>query len=314
MQVYKLRPSHTGEKELLTAAFEKDTKKIAPWYQTENGKERHFAVCPACDNPIRIVGLYDPLPHTDRPYGKHCEKKIPGFPYFDPSAFDWCPYLAKNTSGTVRGRRPLNEVSVKILGIVLAQFDRVVHLLRKDLGFRMLRKQAQQMLTHWLEAEGYLYRDATLRNIPWMVAYRTRGLNLYGQPVQEPALREAIEHRAPGLEVEPDGRIVRTDQKYHQLMWCCVDHQFRTKEGVLEETMEFVVWSDHRNNVIHRKTISFEPQYFDNLLNLPADRAKRDPALLADAQEIFRHQLAPTLLQDVKRHAAQYGYRDYQLS
>ncbi|MBB4268298.1 hypothetical protein, partial [Roseospira visakhapatnamensis] len=86
------------------SAFEEDTKKQPPWYQKE-GKERQFAVCPACDNPIQILGLVERLAHTDQPYGRHTNKPVPGFERFDPTVFDWCPYLAKNRSGTVSGKR-----------------------------------------------------------------------------------------------------------------------------------------------------------------------------------------------------------------
>ena len=33
--------------------------------------KRDFAVCPACDNPIQIIGVYKKLENTDKPYGRH---------------------------------------------------------------------------------------------------------------------------------------------------------------------------------------------------------------------------------------------------
>ena len=30
--------------------------------------KRDFAVCPACDNPIQIIGVYKKLENTDKPY------------------------------------------------------------------------------------------------------------------------------------------------------------------------------------------------------------------------------------------------------
>lgn len=40
-----------------------------PYMETgKDGKKRAFGICPGCDNPIQIVGLYYPVKNTDKPY------------------------------------------------------------------------------------------------------------------------------------------------------------------------------------------------------------------------------------------------------
>ena len=40
-----------------------------PYMETgKDGKKRAFGICPGCDNPIQIVGLYNPVKNTDKPY------------------------------------------------------------------------------------------------------------------------------------------------------------------------------------------------------------------------------------------------------
>lgn len=308
MRVYKLHPRTIGERELTVDAFEEDTQKQPPWYQKDakDNKERHFAVCPACDNPIQIIGLTQRQLHTERPYGRHANKPVPQFALFDPTVFDWCPYLAKNRSGTVTGKRAadIDDIALSILALVLTQYDRVVHILKRDLGFKMFPNQAQDLLTHWFDAEGYLYREATLRNIPWMVAYRARALSLFGQKIESDALRQAIADGIPDLEVTDNGRLVRrTGGRYRSIMWCCIHHRFAMNDEVLEETMEFVVTVDNQNTVVHRKTVSFEPGYFDTLLRLPESQARRDRALLKATREVFQQRLSPDLLHRVEDRA-----------
>lgn len=108
MREYKLRTGHSAVKEINKTTFEQDTKKKAPWYQfndskKEGNKDRRsqYAVCPECDNPIQIIGLYHNLKNTDRPYGRHTGKPLQGFAYFNAEGFETCPY--------VRNRRLQNQ-------------------------------------------------------------------------------------------------------------------------------------------------------------------------------------------------------------
>lgn len=38
--------------------FSEYTKKAKPYYSSVNGIGKYYAVCPVCDNPIQIIGLY----------------------------------------------------------------------------------------------------------------------------------------------------------------------------------------------------------------------------------------------------------------
>lgn len=58
MDIYKLRPGLSPVHKIGREQFEEDTGKKAPWYQEEGNETIQFAVCPACNNPIRIIALY----------------------------------------------------------------------------------------------------------------------------------------------------------------------------------------------------------------------------------------------------------------
>ena len=74
--------------------FESKTYKQYPYYQisgssvtsSKNGNI-HFAVCPACDNPIQIMGLYK----TNKPFGKHYPKTVPDLAEYNQEAYEYCP-------------------------------------------------------------------------------------------------------------------------------------------------------------------------------------------------------------------------------
>jgi hypothetical protein len=285
MHVYKLQAGTIEEKDIERTAFERDTRKLEPWYQVSGNKQREYAVCPACDNPIQIIGLYEELPHTNRPYGRHSERRISGFE-FEEDIFDWCPYIRKNKSKGSGEKRGEGGISLQILAIVLTQFDRVIYVIRKETGIWISPKIAVTMLENWIEAEGYRFHDATLRNIPWMFAYRSKGLSIFGQKISngQDKLRQAITERIPHARFDEKGRIAKGDQ-FYQVTWCFVDYRFKTEDDSLIEMIEFEVCDGDRN-VVFDKTITFDPRYFANLINY-SNPDKREPHLIAKAKEVY---------------------------
>lgn len=94
MDVYKLRIEDTESKIIDKEGFEAETFRRDPWYQPGSaGKLAQFAVCPACDNPVQLVGLYELPPNVKNPFGKHATKSIRGIAPFDSEARNDCPYF-----------------------------------------------------------------------------------------------------------------------------------------------------------------------------------------------------------------------------
>lgn len=94
MDVYKTRVDQTTSTKITVANFERDTLQNAPYYQpgSSGGAMSHFAVCPACDNPIQIIGLYKKLEHTPNPYGRHHPRAVADLAKYDQVSYEFCPY------------------------------------------------------------------------------------------------------------------------------------------------------------------------------------------------------------------------------
>ena len=88
MDTYKLRPKWTKINTISKENFEKDTGKLEPYYQVD--RDSQYAVCPACDNPISIIGLYNPNTKI-RPYGKHYPKTVEKLAVYDRYRYEACP-------------------------------------------------------------------------------------------------------------------------------------------------------------------------------------------------------------------------------
>ena len=59
MDVFKISVDTQQVHKITQENFDLATKKQAPWYQPINGHQGWFAVCPACDNPVQIIGMLD---------------------------------------------------------------------------------------------------------------------------------------------------------------------------------------------------------------------------------------------------------------
>ena len=58
MDIFKSKPGLSRPYKISTINYEKETKRQKPYMLEKNGKYQYFAVCPECDNPIQLIGLY----------------------------------------------------------------------------------------------------------------------------------------------------------------------------------------------------------------------------------------------------------------
>ena len=152
MHVYKLAPEWGLTKVIERAGFEVAAGKDEPWYQLfEDGKQRQYAVCPNCGNPIQVIGLYKKLRNTARPYGKHVGRPVKGFSRYDAKAYESCPYVRKNQDlGKQSRKRKVEGLPLEILSLVEEQFDRIVQIIEESIGVRLSVNLARQILSAYL--------------------------------------------------------------------------------------------------------------------------------------------------------------------
>ncbi len=93
MKVFKLKPFTSKSIKLSKENFEKHTLKRFPYYYKDlKGKMYYFAVCPICNNPIQIIGLY----FNKKPYARHFKKSIKFLAEFNQEDYFNCPYFIGN--------------------------------------------------------------------------------------------------------------------------------------------------------------------------------------------------------------------------
>lgn len=297
MDVYKLIPSDTGFRYITRDNFEEDTKRRARWYRPNvAGADSHFAVCPVCDTPIQIINLYPKKNNLAHAYGKHACKTIPDLAIDDVVAREGCPYFKPRQHESTDRKPGPDAGSTKILKILIEHFDRVEFLLRKQTGISLSRIKLQTMLETYRKHTGYLYTGATVMNVPWVFAYMSNEVPLFGQTIRgNTNLINGIQAGVSGAEVSAKGQIGKKAGTHPRfdLSMCYIHHRFvrAQEDGGLEEHMTLLV-SNIRNGKpvnIYKEKIEFDYNYFQNLINQPEGVGRRDLTLVKMARDVLGH-------------------------
>lgn len=292
---FKVGAGHTPVYEITRENVEALLGRRPPWFRQgqDRGDDRHYAVCPYCDNPIQLKGLYKRREGSPRPHGSHTGGPVEGF-QFNSLDLEFCPYRLKRQTHGKDARREMGPAAKQLIVTAISEFDRIVRILRDDFGFPFSDKFAREMLDQWFDSEGYLYTGAHLRNLPWMVAYFGRAQSLFGQFVGKNAdLADRIGTEVPQARISDAGQLVK-GSAWYSLYLQCLHHrvEIRQEDGALIESLTLRVQDFTKTNeagkapTIYRKEIVFDPERFEALIRTSPDRQRRDAALLEMARNI----------------------------
>ncbi len=295
VDVYPLRPADMAWKRITVENFEADTRRAAPWYQVgDDGKEAQYAVCPACDNPVQVIGLYRLPANVKPPFGRHVSRGVDGLAQDRPEDRACCPYFKPRPLDKAARRQRVDGLPRKILALLIRNFDLVARVVQQDAGVRFSNTQIRKMLLQYRAEQGYLYTGATLMNVPWVFAYMADAQPLFKQWVHDPNLAGAIRREVPAATLEADGRVVSSvdaggRKQFVGLSMCFIHHRRRRdgKTHAHSESMLMLVSVRERDGFrdIFGKDIEFDHDRFRNLIR---DRESApDDRLIALADEVL---------------------------
>lgn len=295
MDVYKLFASDTGFRYITKDNFEEDTKRRARWYRPNaGGADSHFAVCPVCDTPIQIINLYPKQHNLVRPHGKHACKTISDLATDDLAAREGCPYFKPRQHEPSERKPGPDAATSKILRILIEHFDRVVYLLRKQTGISLSVTKLRSMLETYRNQTGYLYTGATVMNVPWVFAYMSNAVPLFGQKISSNTnLINEIRAAVPAVELDSYGRIGRKAGTHARfdLQVSYIHHRFAKvrEDGGLQEYVTLLVSDERKGTLvdIYKEKIEFDYQYFQNLIGQAKGVGYRDLSLVELAREVL---------------------------
>lgn len=293
MDVFKLNVNSTKCYEINIDNLEIHTQRNPPWLYLKDGHESWFAVCPGCNNPIQIIGLFS---KSINPYGRHFIPQNINY-HINGNAnvysMELCPYYSgrKDPSNSTP-RASEDPLSQAILSILVEQFDRIIYFIEKMIGFKVSLKLATEMLQSYKTSQGWCSRNATLENIPLVLLNMSPGRTILGRKFINDDLVNDIESALKSHNIHANfndkNQIMNTSSKYIGLNYCFIVHKQQLVNHILTESIVFSI-TDVTNQTpkeIYTKAILFDNEYFRNLIN-SSNNFYRNPQLIDLAKLIL---------------------------
>lgn len=146
------------------------------YVQKVRGETKHLALCPRCNNPVAILGIYKKI--NVAPHAK--EVNIPNVAQYDEYKFQNCPYHNKRADYIKEYVDETEELQRQDLyKIAKEHYDKAIYLLQKETGIYITLAMAETLAENYVIMRAYNYIDATVYNIPWYLIYSFHGFPLY---------------------------------------------------------------------------------------------------------------------------------------
>ena len=153
--------------------------------QSVGGEIKHLALCPRCDNPVVILGIYKKIDVS--PHARHAKGvNIPNVVQYGEYRFQNCPYHKKRAN-YIKEYVPETEEPQRweLYGIAKDHFDKAIYMLQKGTGIYITHEMAEALAENYVIMRAYNYIDATMYNIPWYLIYSFPGFPLYHMVVRK---------------------------------------------------------------------------------------------------------------------------------
>ena len=125
--------------------YEKRVGDRSEYMQVIDGDKKHLAVCPRCNNPVVILGIYKKI--EQKPHARHKKNiNIPNVAEYNEYKYLNCPYHKKNApyikEYVPEAERPQR---VELYQIAKAHFDKAIYLLEKEIGIYINLDMAEKL-------------------------------------------------------------------------------------------------------------------------------------------------------------------------
>ena len=149
------------------------------YIQVVSGETKHLALCPRCNNPVAILGIYKKIDVA--PHARHAKGiNIPNVVQYDEYKFQHCPYHKKRAN-YIKEYVPETEEPQRqeLYKIAKEHYDKAIYLLQEEIGIYITLTMAETLAENYVIMRAYNYIDATIYNIPWYLIYSFTGFPLY---------------------------------------------------------------------------------------------------------------------------------------
>ncbi|EAU54049.1 hypothetical protein [Mariprofundus ferrooxydans] len=254
--------------------FEKLTKKASPYYQNENGKGKHYAVCPVCRNPIVIVNLYtdsSTIEGDSSPaplHARHSQKTIVGIAEYDEAKYNEC-YLANPAVFSCTDRRMEGDVSNELLDLIINNAKIIRTMISSAIGLNVGDKLFESILNDFKSEQGHLYRFVNRYNLPYAIIYlmKNRSINYqYLKGEVGDKLKASINESFNKSIFISKNQIKRNDSSVSLNMFF-TEHNRNKNTGEESLLMNVEKKEGSNSSIIFQHKIEFDTSLFINWIN-----------------------------------------------
>lgn len=269
-------------------AFEQLTGRERPYVVKDKaGNQKAFGLCPACENPVQLIGLYKRIRNDAvQPYAKHCNRDAE-IAKHNEYTYKFCPYASHiYTSQTYETKTEVSELEYNIYCILRDNFDAAVYLMQQISGLYLSKAEVQDLLRDYIVNDGHLYYGATIYNLPWMLLYMYTmpAKPCFGRIIKKGSFLYNVFQQVPDIGYEDCDYLpqyVRVKGKggvFLDRNFAFVKHKRTVVNDEVSESMELTiskkVWTDAK----------FDIQFAKLKNNQLSINETRFPHLLASAQ------------------------------
>lgn len=276
MKIFKLTTDSTTVIDLTVENYETATHRREPYYAMEKGEEVHFAVCPGCNNPIKLVNLYDgeivDENNNSQPlHARHRKGNVNKIATYNKEKYLKCSLSGKNYFSRKTLEHNLEKRN-EILNLVLSYPDILYQFVKDITSINFSRRKFVDMIIYFIETKKYYYKGLSPFNLPYGFLYMLNSIRIIKQYIKDNS------HQTNELQksiAESNYFTLCNNQiqklKSMEFEFVAIDFyltKHRTDEN-LNQTVEFRLTEtkDKKTNVLFKNTIYINQRDYINAIN-----------------------------------------------
>ncbi len=245
------------------------------YMQVISGETKHLALCPRCNNPVAILGIYKKI--NVAPHARHAKGiNIPNVVQYDEYKFQHCPYHKKRANYIKEYVSETEEPQrQELYEIAKEHYDKAIYLLQEETGIYITLKMAEALAENYVIMRAYNYIDATIYNIPWYLIYSFTGFPLYHMIIRKDTTlyRHLIQLEFDLIDSKVKGHIyVKNSEGY---LLTATNYRYVVDENDnLNEWLDFSILRPDATVTdtllyvpVDRFSVSVDSYHFGNLIN-----------------------------------------------
>ena len=286
--------------------FVKATNELAPYMVVDKNGKNAYAICPLCENPVKLIGIYvDMEKRKQREHARHCKYNVANISDFVIEKYERCPYHRKNPDYIMEPRRPedMTQLNKDILQSAHDHFGECLYIISKITGLYISNNLAEKIATDYMAHPGYMTYDVTRENIPYIMGCCLTGIYIRGRVIMENSPLYNMLKNVDGIHLErlesrenSNSKIVKyriNEIPYKGLIFHLMNYKFEA--NTTEKLKEYITINisipdgEGTFDTFMSQEIELDPYFFNKLINKGNWKANGEIQKIADKVLVLRH-------------------------